>query len=148
MENLEIVQESPMIQRRQRGRPRIYPVKEINPNIPKRERGRPRKYPAKEINLDELPKGRGRPRVHPIKEIDPDKPKRNKYNKPGLSRSEHNKLYRLRHPEVNTKYSKEIIMCDICGKAYLSRNIQLHNNNSLHLANLYKKMQVSSEVKK
>ena len=146
MENLEIVQESPTIQRRGRGRPRIYPAKEIDPDMPKRGRGRPRVYPAKEVGPDEPKKGRGRPRIHPLKEFNPDKPKRNKYNKPGLSRSEHNKLYRLRHPEVNTKYSKKIIMCDICEKAYLSRNIELHNNNSLHLANLYKKMQVSSEV--
>ena len=60
MENLEIVQESPMIQRRQRGRPRIFPAKEIDPDTPKRGRGRPRIFPAKEVNPDEPKKERGR----------------------------------------------------------------------------------------
>ena len=144
MENIESIEKSPMIAtpKKVRGRPRIYPAKEIDPNIPKRGRGRPRKYFEKEINPDEPKKGRGRPRIHPIKEIDPAKPKK-VYNKPALSKAEHNKLYRLRHPEMNNKYWKKTVMCEVCEKEYLSRNIELHKNNKIHLANLFKKMQVA-----
>jgi hypothetical protein len=142
MENIEIIQQSPDLVRRPRGRPRIYPAKEINPDIPKRPRGRPRIYIEREINLDEPKKGRGRPRIHPVKEIDPAKSKK-VYNKPGLSKAQHNKLYRLRHPEMNNKYWKKTVLCEVCQKEYLTRNIELHKNNKIHLANLFKKMQVT-----
>ena len=140
MENIESIEKSPMIAtpKKVRGRPRIYPAKEINPDIPKRGRGRPRIYLEKEINPDEPKKGRGRSRIHPIKEIDPAKSKK-VYNKPGLSKAQHNKLYRLRHPEM----WKKTVLCEVCQKEYLTRNIELHKNNKIHLANLFKKMQVA-----
>lgn len=114
---------------------------EIIPNLVKKPRGRPRIYPAKEINPDLPKRGRGRPRIHPIAEVD--EPKR-AYNKPALSRAEHNKLYRLRHPEMNNKYWKKKVMCDICQKEYLTRNIEIHKTNKIHLANLFKKLEIEA----
>ena len=92
----------------------------------KRPRGRPRKI---RVETEPVPKNpRGRPRKDKTGGIE-------KPRKIPLSKKEHNKLYIERHPIKR-------VFCDICQKEYLFRNIKLHNQNKIHLSNLFKKMQV------
>jgi len=118
VETPEEVVEIQEVVKKPKGRPRIHPIKIVDPDAPKRPRGRPR--------------------IHPIKVYDEDNPKR-VIHKPALSKSEYNKRYIAKHPGIYEKYCKKQKFCEVCNTNILARWYKHHLENSIHLANLFRK---------